>query len=114
MTVPSREIEKALFDAALNLPDPSVRAAFLAQACGDNAPLRERLSDLLAAATLADDFFDLPPPPIDELISARPAPGGAATGSAHPRASAAATASALASVSEAGAHSPSPKNSTPP
>ncbi len=68
----SREIEKALFDTALNLPDATLRAAFLAQFCGTNTALRERLERLLATSTLAEEFFDLPPPPIDELIAAVP------------------------------------------
>ena len=68
----SREIEKVLFDAVLNLPDAKLRAAFLAQSCGTNTALRQRLERLLAATSIADDFFDLPPPPIDELIAAVP------------------------------------------
>lgn len=50
MPDPSREIEKALFEAALDLPDPQVRAAFLAQVCGADAALRWGLDGLLASA----------------------------------------------------------------
>ena len=68
----SRDIEKALFEASLNLTDKDLRAAFLAQSCGANIALRERLDSLLANSALADEFFDLPPPPIDELLPAVP------------------------------------------
>ncbi len=70
----SQDIEKALFDAALNLTDPALRVSFLAQSCGDDTALRRRLERLLASAVLAEDFFDLPPPPIDELVAAAPTP----------------------------------------
>jgi eukaryotic-like serine/threonine-protein kinase len=65
-----KQIEMALFETAVNLPDPEVRAAFLARACGADAALRARLDGLLSAHTVADGFFDLPPPPIDELVAA--------------------------------------------
>jgi serine/threonine protein kinase len=54
-----KEIEKMLFDGALNLPDPDVRAAFLDQSCRGNPPLRMRLENLLAAESLARGFFDI-------------------------------------------------------
>ena len=40
---------KALFNAALDVPDPADRAAFLGRKCRDNKELRLRLDDLLAA-----------------------------------------------------------------
>jgi len=40
---------KALFNAALDLPDPADRAAFLHRECGDDPALRDRLGLLLAA-----------------------------------------------------------------
>src|SRR5262245_1790269 len=40
---------KKLFLAALELPDPQTRQAFLADACGDNGELRRRLAALLRA-----------------------------------------------------------------
>jgi serine/threonine protein kinase/lipopolysaccharide biosynthesis regulator YciM len=40
---------KALFHAALDLPDPSDRSAFLDRECGDDRELRHRLEELLAA-----------------------------------------------------------------
>ena len=56
-----RQIEKALFDTALNLQDAALREAFLAQACGGDAGLRERLQALLDAHTEAEWFFDMDP-----------------------------------------------------
>ena len=56
-----RKIERALFDTALELRDVSLRAAFLQQACGDDADLLSRLRDLLAAHERAEAFF--PPQP---------------------------------------------------
>jgi serine/threonine protein kinase len=58
---PSQDIEKALFDAALSLPDSATRQAFLAQACGADAGLRERLEKLLAVDAAAERFFDMDP-----------------------------------------------------
>src|SRR3954469_20715521 len=40
---------KELFSAALDLPDPAVRAAFLDAQCGADAELRQRLELLLVA-----------------------------------------------------------------
>lgn len=58
---PAGEIEKALFDAALGLPDPEVRRAFLERACGDDAALRDRLEALLESNAEAERFFDMDP-----------------------------------------------------
>ncbi len=41
--------ERDIFLAAIDLPDPGVRAAFLDEACGGDAALRERVEALLAA-----------------------------------------------------------------
>src|SRR5438309_1168267 len=40
---------KALFNAALDLPDPVDRAAFVNQECSNDLELRRRLEELLAA-----------------------------------------------------------------
>src|SRR4051812_39755665 len=40
---------KALFHAALDLPDPADRPGFLDRECGDDPELRHRLEELLAA-----------------------------------------------------------------
>ncbi len=61
-SVPStQDIEKALFDAALNLSDPETRQVFLARACGGDSAMRERLERLLATREDAERFFDLDP-----------------------------------------------------
>ena len=56
----ARQIEKALFETALEL-DASVRPAFLDQACGGNSELRQRLETLLAVQVPAEDFFKVSP-----------------------------------------------------
>ena len=48
MPVDPRRV-KALFNAALDLPDPADRPAFLDRECGDDQELRQRLDELLAA-----------------------------------------------------------------
>ncbi len=58
-TSASKEIEKALFDAASGISDRGTREAFLDQACNGNAVLRRRLGGLLEASEEADDFFTL-------------------------------------------------------
>jgi hypothetical protein len=54
----TKQIEKALFDSALEL-EPEARAAFLDQACQGNADLRQRLEKLLAVHERANEFFDV-------------------------------------------------------
>jgi eukaryotic-like serine/threonine-protein kinase len=54
----AKQIEKALFDTALEL-DPEARAAFLDQACHGNTEFRQRLEKLLAAHERTKDFFDI-------------------------------------------------------
>lgn len=53
----SREIEKALFDAAVVIEDHTVRSAFLDEACAGDSAKRRRISTLLEASEGADDFF---------------------------------------------------------
>ena len=57
MTI-SKQIEKALFDIALEL-EPLARTAFLDQACQGNADLRQRLEKLLGVHEQANEFFDV-------------------------------------------------------
>ncbi|MEO5914793.1 MAG: serine/threonine-protein kinase [Luteolibacter sp.] len=57
MTTASREIEKALFEAAAVIEDKYVRDAFLDQACGGNPAQRDRLENLLATIDDSDRFF---------------------------------------------------------
>jgi len=56
-----QQIEKALFDTALQLNQPDARAAFLTQACGTNTALRLKLEKLLQAHSQAEDFFSINP-----------------------------------------------------
>jgi hypothetical protein len=49
--------ETELFDAASHLNDAASRRAFLAQACGENPALRERVEKLLAVQPDAEKFF---------------------------------------------------------
>lgn len=53
----SRQLEKALFDAALVIEDRGLRHAFLEEACGTDTAKRRRLVSLLEASEQADDFF---------------------------------------------------------
>ncbi len=53
----SKEIEKALFEAAVIIDAPDVREVFLDQACEDAAQ-RTRLGRLLAAHQAADDWME--------------------------------------------------------
>ena len=53
----SKQIEKALFEAAQELTDPAVRVAFLDQSCHGQPALRDRLEKLLAVQPSADEFF---------------------------------------------------------
>ena len=69
------EIERALFDAALELPDPALREAFLDKTCAADPAMRARLGKLLAAHIHADDFFAfVPPVPQAPAAPAAPAP----------------------------------------
>ncbi|HEY8902709.1 MAG TPA: serine/threonine-protein kinase [Chthoniobacterales bacterium] len=56
-----KQIERALFDAALNLPNAAVRKAFLEKTCAGDANLRGRLEELLDAHAEAEWYFDLDP-----------------------------------------------------
>ena len=53
----SKQIEKALFEAAQELTDSAVRTAFLDQACSGQPALRDRLEKLLNVQSVADEFF---------------------------------------------------------
>jgi eukaryotic-like serine/threonine-protein kinase len=56
---PERQREEALFDAALALP-PAERADYLAQACGPDARLRQRMAALLQSLEGAGEFLEPP------------------------------------------------------
>jgi len=61
-TSESHQREAALFDAAMDLP-PEQRAAYLDQACGDDAALRQRIESLLKASESQCEFLDSPRDP---------------------------------------------------
>src|SRR4051812_19345920 len=64
---------KALFQSALDLPDPADRPAFLDRECGDDTELRHRLDELLAA-------FDRPASALERPLAAGPDDPTAASG----------------------------------
>src|SRR2546425_1019016 len=49
---------KSIFGKALDLPAPAERAAYLDEACGDNARLRAEVESLLKAGQQAGGFFE--------------------------------------------------------
>src|SRR5712671_1204981 len=57
----SMDREVAVFSAARRLP-AGARAAYLEEACADNAGLRQRVEELLQASEEAPDFLQDPPP----------------------------------------------------
>ena len=59
MNVPDKR-EETLFNAALQLAAPEARAAYLAEACPDDEPLRQRVAVLLRAHDQADASLDKP------------------------------------------------------
>ena len=52
--------EATIFAAALEKADPAERAAYLAEACGDDARLRRRIEALLKAHAEPDEILDAP------------------------------------------------------
>ena len=54
---PATEREEELFDVARRLTGAGERSAFLDRACADDAALRARIENLLAAEADADRFF---------------------------------------------------------
>ncbi len=55
-------VERDLFLKALEIPNPSDRAAFLDRECVGNAQLRQGIDALLSAAAAAGNFLDQPHP----------------------------------------------------
>src|SRR5688500_20169163 len=53
---------RAVFDHTVELRSPAERAAYLMQACGDDAAVRARVDGLLAAYEAAGSFLESPPP----------------------------------------------------
>jgi serine/threonine protein kinase len=63
--------ERDIFTAARWITDPVARAAFLAEACGGDAALHQRVEVLLRADATPDSFLDVPavsPPSTDSTI----------------------------------------------
>ncbi len=52
--------DDAIFCAAIAMADAAERAAYIAGACGGDAPLRDRVQRLVAAHFLAGSFLEVP------------------------------------------------------
>jgi hypothetical protein len=64
MPQPSQPVE-AIFTAALEIVDAKARTAYLDEACGDDAALRQRVESLLRADAEAGSFLDQPVASLD-------------------------------------------------
>jgi WD40 repeat protein len=70
--------QRDIFSAALQIPDPAQRAAYLEQACGGDAELRRRVDALLRAHGSAGDF--LARPAVEQVAGQLSLPGGSDQG----------------------------------
>src|SRR5207237_2817497 len=52
--------ERAIFDAVLEIDDPDKRSAYLNQACGGDAKLRQQIEGLLKAQEMLGSFLASP------------------------------------------------------
>ena len=52
--------ERVIFEAALEIPDPATRKAFVDKACADDPELHSRVVDLLKSHESAGSFLELP------------------------------------------------------
>src|SRR5688572_8395504 len=57
--------ERTVFLAALEIDDPERRAAYLREACGENADLRRSVEELFQANAAAGSFMDTPAATLD-------------------------------------------------
>jgi serine/threonine protein kinase/WD40 repeat protein len=73
--------DESAFDAALAIPGPAERAAFLDRACADNPALRREVEGLLAAHA-ADNPLDRPPADLGRTGAYEPRPHEEAPGAA--------------------------------
>ena len=67
--------DRSIFLAAIDIASPAERAAYVAQACGDNAQLRADVQALLAAHGQSGDLLDAPDqlsPTLDHPVAERP------------------------------------------
>ena len=74
--MPAANPEQSIFLAALELPTPAERAAYLKGACGADPALLANVQELLAAHEKGDGFLYRPPPnaTVDEQpVTERPA-----------------------------------------
>ena len=78
--------DETIFATALEKADPAERAAFLAEACGDDAARRQCLEGLLLAHACAANFLERPPvaahdraPDATQALTGTPDPGVAAS-----------------------------------
>src|SRR5262249_54755362 len=62
LTMPAANSEQSILLAALELPTPAERAAYLLGACGADPALLANVQELLAAHEKDDGFLDRPPP----------------------------------------------------
>src|SRR5207248_6799423 len=70
--------ERTIFLAALDIDDPSERAAYVDRACGADAGLRGQVENLLKAHGQSGEFMDQPAPALVATIDLPPvteAPG---------------------------------------
>ncbi len=56
--------EESVFHAAMELPTPEARAAYLREACGGDDQLRQRVKALLQAVQFSNDFLEQPAAPL--------------------------------------------------
>ncbi|MFK8114381.1 MAG: protein kinase [Rubripirellula sp.] len=59
----------SLFEAASNIESATERAAFLAESCGDDVPLRRQIDQLLESDQQAGSFLENPPAELDVTIA---------------------------------------------
>ena len=64
--------ERSIFAAALDIADAAERAAYLDQACGNDAALRKQIDELLAAEGKLGSFLDKPLPEMQETVAQAP------------------------------------------
>src|SRR4051794_11141057 len=65
-------LANVIFLQAIEIASPDERAAFVEEACGDDAGLRARVASLLEANELAGDFLEAPA--VSPTVTADPTP----------------------------------------
>ena len=64
--------ERSVFIAALEIDDPTGRAAFLESACGGDRELRQRVERLLQLHEQTGGFLKAPAPDLVDTVDERP------------------------------------------